>query len=416
MQTLAEAIRKLMPHFEPRGCECLRVDDALGRYAATDVLASYPSPPFDNSAMDGYAVMASNVENATEAAPVVVRVATESKAGPEAPSAVPSNACARIFTGAPIPEGMDSVVIQENTERRGGEVAILSPSSQGQHIRKRGSDFHEGAVIVSQHQRFGAVEIGLLASQDIEEARVFTKPTVAILSTGDELRNLGSERRPGTIVNSNAHTLAAMVKEAGGVPVRLPIVGDSLEAIEASLRDGLTADLVITTGGASMGDYDFMREAMTRLGVENIFWKIRIKPGKPVGFGVAGGTPLISLPGNPVSAMVTFEILVRPAIRKMLGALRPHPPTFSARLKQQHNRRPGRLEFARAHAKRTPGGLEVELTQTQGSGDFSSAAGTNALAILPPDCGILKEGETVEVIPWSHAWDESEEIFIDRVP
>ena len=226
MKTLADALELLMPTIAPLGCERVPLSNALDRYAATELRAQCASPPFDNSAMDGYALSSTLVQNATVENPVVLPISQESRAGTALPNDLQAGTCARIFTGAPIPPDADCVVIQENTERRGEEVVIFSSALVGQHIRKSGSDFEHDSVILPQQRRIGPMEIGMLASQDIVEVPVFTKPTVAIFSTGDELRPVGSTKRAGTIANSNAHTLAAMVREAGGTPICHPIVAD----------------------------------------------------------------------------------------------------------------------------------------------------------------------------------------------
>ena len=189
----------------------------------------------------------------------------------------------------------------------------------------------------------------------------------------------------------------------------------TLDAIQTCLADALTADLVLSTGGASVGEYDFLKEAMSRLGVQLLFSKVKLKPGKPITFGLANGTPVFALPGNPISAMVTFEIFVRPAIRKMLGDPQPHPPVFNAELQSEYMRRPGRLELARAYVERGETGLRASMASKQGSGDFSSVVGTNALVILPAEEGHFKAGAVVEVIPWSHPWGEYEARFIELI-
>lgn len=390
----------MLPAFEPLGDERVHLVEASGRYIAREVRAGFDSPPFDNSAMDGYAVRSSDVESAGSGRAVVLPVRGESRAGVPLPGPLEPGAACRIFTGAPMPRGADAVVIQEDTRRVGERVQILEASPRAKHVRSQGSDVSRGAVLLHPGDRIGPGEIGLLASQNIDHVEVYRRPEVALLSTGDELRALGEALGPGAIVNSNGYALTEMLRSLGVIPVLLPAAPDSLPEIEAALRKALESDVVITMGGVSVGAYDFVHEAFANVGIEPGFWKVRIKPGKPLAFAQFDGKPVIGLPGNPISAMVTFEILVAPCLRKMLGDPRPHPQPVLARLRDSYRRRPGRVEIARAVATREGNEIVVALHDRQGSGSLPSFVGVNALVLLPSDKAELAAGERVEAILW----------------
>ncbi len=400
MRSIAEALASMLPAFVPLGEEELHLLQASGRYVSQEVRARFDSPPFDNSAMDGYAVRASDVEAAGPGHAVELPVRGESRAGvPLAGPLEPAAAC-RIFTGAPMPPGADAVVIQEDSERVGDRVLIREASPIAKHVRAKGSDVSRGAALLHSGDRLGPGEIGLLASQNIDRVQVYRRPEVALLSTGDELRALGEDLGPGAIVNSNVYVLTEMLRALGVIPVPLPAAPDSLPEIEAALRKALEYDVVITMGGVSVGAYDFVHEAFVNVGIEPGFWKVRIKPGKPLAFAQFEGKPVIGLPGNPISAMVTFEILVAPCLRKMLGDPRPHPQPVLARLRDSYRRRPGRVEIARAVATREGNEIVVALHDRQGSGSLPSFVGVNALVLLPSDKAELAAGERVEAILW----------------
>jgi molybdopterin molybdotransferase len=411
MRSIAEALASMMPAFSPLGEEEISLTESAGRHLSRDVTATLDSPPFDNSAMDGYAVRAGDVEGAAKGSPIRLPVRGESRAGGPLPAPLRPGSAYRIFTGAPMPEGADAIVIQEDTERHGNEIAILEASPVGKHIRARGSDVESGAVILRAGDRLWPGEIGLLASQNIARVHVFKQPRVALLSTGDELRELGADLQPGTIVNSNLYVLTEMLRELGVVPVPLPAAPDVLREIESALHEALEADVIITTGGVSVGTYDLVHDAFANVGIELAFWKVRIKPGKPVAFAQYGGKPVIGVPGNPISAMVTFEVLVAPCLRKMLGDPQPHPQPVVARLRDGYRRRPGRVEIARAAALREGDDIVVVLNDRQGSGSLPSFVGVNALVILPAHKAQFEPGERVEAILWGKGLRGAQSFF-----
>jgi molybdopterin molybdotransferase len=400
MRSIAEALAAMLPAFSPLGEEEVLLKRTAGRYLSRDLIARFDSPPFDNSAMDGYAIRVADVASASEALPARLLVRGESRAGGVLPSSLQPGTACRIFTGAPMPAGAGAVVIQEDTERDGDEVRIKEPSTEGTHIRPRGSDLRAGSTLLRAGDRLWPGEVGLLASQNLDRVHVFRQPRVALLCTGDELRELGADLEAGTIINSNVYVLGEMLRALGAIPVPLPAVPDSLPEIEASLRKALEADVVITMGGVSVGAYDLVHRAFESLGIEPSFWKVRIKPGKPIAFAQHEGKPVIGVPGNPMSAMVTFEVLIAPCLRKMLGDPQPHPQPVRARLRHGYCRRPGRVEIARGVATREGEEIVVVLHDLQGSGSLPSFVGVNALVILPADRGELRAGEPVDALLW----------------
>ena len=398
MKSVQEALELMMPAFRPVGTERLALADALERNLAADVLARVDLPEFDNSAMDGYAVRAADVSGATKAAPRVLPLRGESRAGGPLPGPLAAGTTMRIFTGAPLPAGADAIVIQEDTHATGDQIAMHESAAPGDSVRPRGSDLAAGAVLVAKGARLGPGELGILAAQGFSAATVYRRPRVAILSTGDELRDISDPRDPGSIVNSNAYALAAQVRLAGGDPVILPNVPDDMDATLAALEQGLTTDLLLTCGGVSVGDYDLVKAAYAKVGIVADFWKVRIKPGKPLTFGTRGRVPVVGLPGNPISAMVTFEALVRPGIRAMMGDPRPYRARHEARLAVAHRHGTGRLELARATVTLAAGRLVATPLRLQGSGSLPSMVGADALLLLDEAKATFAAGEMLPVL------------------
>jgi molybdopterin molybdotransferase len=272
--------------------------------------------------------------------------------------------------------------MQEDVQAAGGRIAFSRPPPVGAHVRPRASDVALGAVLLARGSQLGPGEVGLLASQGLAAVSVHRRPRVALLGTGDELRDLHDAPRPGSIINSNAYALAAQVQQAGGESVVLPNVGDELEATLRALEGALDCDLVLTCGGVSVGAYDLVKQAFASVGVAADFWKVDLKPGKPVTFGRRGRTPVVGLPGNPVSAMVTFEVLVRPGLRRLLGDPRPYRRRVEATLAVDHAHEPGRVELARATVAMRDGALLATPLKLQGSGSLPSMVGVDALLVL----------------------------------
>lgn len=394
MKPISEALGEVLSAFGPRGVERVSLLEAAGRVLAVAPRARVDLPPFDNSAMDGYAVRAADVVGASEGSPVTLPVCGESRAGGGAPDALPAGSAMRIFTGAVMPAGADAVIMQEDTTREGDAVAVRIAPSAGRHVRHRASDLAAGAELCAGVV-LGPGELGLLASQHHAQVSVYRRPRVAILSTGDELIEVSDSPQPGKIVNSNAYALAAQVREAGGDPWILPNCGDRLEAIVELVRAGLSADVLLSVGGVSVGEYDLMGQAFQQAGVSQGFWKVAIKPGKPLSFGVKDGVPVIGLPGNPVSAMVTFEVFVRPGVRRMLGDPRPFRSHGTVRLAHAHSHRTGRTELARA---RLDGARVADLRRLQGSGSLPSMVGVDAYVVLDANRAEFPEGAELPAI------------------
>jgi molybdopterin molybdotransferase len=400
MLEIRQAQERVLAAFAPLPAETVGLEEARGRFVAVDVIARQDAPPFSNSAMDGYAVRAADVATANGDRPVALPVEGESSAGSAPDRALRPGAAMRIFTGAPVPMGADAIVIQEDTEREGDRVRICFASPEGHHIRFRGEDTRAGEVLLETGAPITSGAIGLLASQGIASVSVHRRPRVAIVSTGDELRDIDAPAAPGTIVDSNRYALAAQIREAGAEPWALPRVGDDLDATVARLEEALEADVVLTTGGVSVGEHDHVKDALARVGISADFWKVRIKPGKPLTFGRRGKTPFVGLPGNPVSAMVTFVVFVLPGLRRMLGDPAPHPRPIPVRLAHDHRHKPGRPELARAELRDGPAGIEAILSQRQGSGALPSVARAEALVLLPADEGSFSKGQELLALPF----------------
>ncbi len=389
-----EAWAHIAAHVRPLAAERVPLDEGQRRFLAAPLHARRDDPPFDNGAMDGYAVRAADVAEASEDRPVALALVDESRAGASAGRALGAGEAIRIFTGAAMPAGADAVVMQEDTTREGDRVLVRLAVPVGHHLRRRGEVLEAGAPLVAARAELRAGEIAIAASQGHAVVAVHRRPRVAILSTGDELLELGAPPRDGAIYDSNTHGLAAAVREAGGVPTILPQGADTQEALDALVREGLQADVLVSTGGVSVGDYDLVHGAFAAAGVSDVFWKVRIKPGKPVRFGVApSGSLAIGLPGNPVSAMVTFELFVRPALRTLLGDPRPHRPTRRVRLARPLRAPETRTELYRAR-------LEGDVAHPERSGssaDMTSLVGCDALLVLPAGAGELTEADAIDV-------------------
>lgn len=399
MIAITEALARMMPRFSALPAERVPLDRALGRFLAADLRAREDVPGFDNSAMDGWAVIAADLAGASRERPVLLPVASESRAGGPLPPPLAPGHTARIFTGAPMPEGADAVVMQEDTERRDGEVAFFLEPKPGKHVRRRAEVLARDGALLGAGAAIGAGEIGALASQGFAEVPVHRQPRVALLSTGDELRAIGEPARPGSLIDSNAHALAAAVREAGGVPVVLPRAGDDRAALLDAVRSGLaSADVLVTCGGVSVGEYDLLHETFREAGVEEVFWKVRLKPGKPLRFGVAPA-PVVGLPGNPVSALLTFELFVRPGLRRMLGDPRPFRDVIDVELATSLEASPSRTELVRARVETRAGALPLAMPhRDQGSGALTSLVGLDALVIVPEGAGSLQAGSAARAL------------------
>ncbi|WP_030169145.1 gephyrin-like molybdotransferase Glp [Spirillospora albida] len=376
----------------------LALPDARGAVLAEPVSAPVPLPPFDNSAMDGYAVVAADIARASEADPVTLPVAGDNMAGEPGVPAIAPGTTARIMTGAPLPAGADAVVPVEWTDGGTETVRITRSAPPGNHIRRAGEDVRAGQVVMAAGTRLGAAQLGMLAAVGRGHVTVRPKPRVVVLSTGTELREPGTPLGPGQIWESNSFMIVAAVAEAGGVGHRHATIDDEPGKVMGTLRDQLVrADAIVTTGGVSMGARDVVKEALTGTGTVD-FHKVRMRPGKPQGFGLLDGVPVFTLPGNPVSAYVAFQVFVRPALRAMQGLPAESLPIVGAVLTEDVTSPPGLRQYLRAHLTLTRSSYTATPADTQGSHQLASLSSANGLIVLPEDAESLPAGSHVDVM------------------
>jgi molybdopterin molybdotransferase len=370
--------------------------DALGRVLAEPVVSRIDVPSWDNSAMDGYAVRSADLTGEPPRLRVVQRIAAGSAGGQ-----LPPGTAARIFTGAPIPPGADTVVVQEACERVGDAVLIRELPKRGANIRRAGEDIRNGTAVIAAGTRLGPAHLGLAASVGVAELEVCGRPRVALFCSGDELVMPGQPLGPGQIYNSNQFTAAALLRALGCEVVNLGIVEDSLEATcDALERAAAGADLVLATGGVSVGEEDHVKPAVERLGSLDL-WKIAIRPGKPLAFGRVGGTPFLGTPGNPVSLFVTFVLFARPFILRMQGRRDLDPVVIRALADFDWPKPDQRREFARARLEpAADGSLRVQAHPSRSSGVLSSVAWANGLAVIP-EGQAPRRGDPVDFLPFS---------------
>ena len=397
MLSVEEALDRVLSRVVPLPTEQVNLLGALDRVLAEPVLALLDIPPWPNSSMDGYALRSEDVRTATREQPARLRVAGRIPAGALASRPIAPGEAFRIFTGAPLPEGADSVIPQEEVEADGEVVRVLRRVGRGEYVRAAGEDVRAGETVLEPGHQIRAAEVGLLATLGRPQVRVFRRPRVAILSTGDELVDLGGQIGPGKIPNSNTYSLMAQVVEAGGEPINLGVAGDSVETLDERLRWGLSADVLISSAGVSVGELDFVRDALIRLGAELHLWQVAMRPGKPITFGSLGPRPVFGLPGNPVSAMVTFELFVRPALRKMAGHRVLHRPTIRAKALAPIPNPGRRRGYLRVVLTPSDGGYGARLTGEQGSAILRSMVMADGLAVVPPDTTV-PTGAEVTVI------------------
>jgi molybdopterin molybdotransferase len=377
------------------------LDDAAGSVLAEDVTSPIDIPAWTNSAMDGYATRGADVRGASAGRPVRLRVVEQIPAGAFPSREIGAGECARIFTGAPLPSGADSVIRQEDTDFGTAIVTITSDRDVGVNFRRAGEDIRKGALVLAEGTAIGPAELGVLASIAVAHPVVYRRPRVGILASGDEIVDVDqpdlilSGRK---IASSNTHTLTALVREAGGEPVNLGIAADTPESLRAHFARAADCDLLVTTAGISVGEHDHVLKVLEELGGALRFWKIRMRPGAPVGFGVLGAVPWVGLPGNPVSTMVTFELFVRPAIRAMAGHRLPYRRSVPVRMAEKVTLKPKLQHFLRGIVTETGQGLEARLTGPQGSGILTSMVLANALLVIPEGQFETAAGATVQAI------------------
>jgi molybdopterin molybdotransferase len=383
MLSVEEAQAQVLEEIGLLGEERVPLAEARGRVLREDVTAPRDLPPGDNSAMDGYAVRAADVARATPETPVRLEVVADIAAGHPVSLAIEPGTCMRIMTGALVPEGADAVVQVEWTDGGRETVAVSRSVREGANLRRRGEDMREGAVVLHAGSAIGPGEIGLLAGLGRTEVVVAQRPVVAIFSTGDELVEHLDAIEPGRILNTNGPLLAALVEAAGGIARPLGIVRDAHDATVRAFEDASSADFTLSSGGVSVGAFDYVKGALEALGAETKFWRVAMKPGKPLFVSRLRGKVVFGLPGNPVSCFVSFHLFVAPALRKALGLREPWlPPRVRARLGSAVRSNGERRVFARATLCAEDGELVAHPLTSQGSGSLTSMAGVNALVIV----------------------------------
>jgi len=392
-----EALDKILSHVLPLGFEKVSLLDALGRVIGEDIYAKRNIPPLDNSAMDGYALKSEDIQKASQNHPVRLVVIEDLPAGFISTKTIEKGKAIRIMTGAPIPKGADTVIPVEVTKKEDGFVLIFNAAGPGENIRESGEDVKQGDRVISRGDIVRPAEVGMLASVGRSFVSVYQRPLVAILCTGDELVDVDGDLDEVKIISSNSYTIGAQVKDCGAIPLQLGIAKDRKEEIEEKLRQGIRADVLISSAGVSVGDYDFVKDVMKHLGTEMVFWKVAMRPGQPLAFGTMGGKPVFGLPGNPVSSMISFEQFVRPSLLKMMGCRQIFRPLVEAVLKEEIKKTVGRRYFIRGSISFENNQYVVTTTGEQGSGMLRSMVRANGLIVIPEDQEIVRAGEKVRV-------------------
>ncbi len=400
MTTCSDALRLILDSVAPLPTRPTPLLDALGLVLADRLVSPETVPPFTNSAMDGYAVRAEDVASVAAAAPALLEVLADLPAGSVATHEVTAGTAIRIMTGAPLPAGADSVVPVEATTSEGRRVRIAAPVKAGANVRLAGEDLREGEVLLPAGFALTPAALGVLASVGLAEVSVRPRIRVAILTTGDELVDASAKPGPGQIRDSNVQTMCGQVATFGAVAVPIPRVPDTREAVTAALtRARAEADVVVTNGGISVGDYDFIKEVLGGFGAREVFWKVKQKPGGPLGFWLWEGTPVFGIPGNTVAAMVCMEEYVRPALRKMMGHAKLLRPEVTATFEGSFRKSApdGKVHLIRVRARREGDRVVVSPSGPQGSGILSSMLRSNALALVPADALELNTGDQLPV-------------------
>jgi molybdopterin molybdotransferase len=404
MLSVIEAAERITTAVAPLASERVALDEALGLVLAEDVRSPITLPHWDNSAMDGYAIHGDDVQGASDAAPVTLPVAETIAAGAFASRPLARGEAMRIMTGAPLPKGADTVVRVEDTDAGLERVRVLKDRDVRKNVRHRGEDIREGEIALPRGLAIGAAQVGVLASVGQATVMAHRRPRVAILGSGDELVDIEEfnlVKRGERIVSSNRHTLEALVRLNGGVPIALGHAKDTLADVTALLERAVASkpDLIVTSAGVSVGEHDHTRTAVEQMGTALDFWRVRMRPGAPLGFGRVRDVPWIGLPGNPVSAMVTFELFVRPAIRRMLGHARVHRTPVRVTLEEPVSIGAKLTHFYRAIVTpRADGQLGAKLTGPQGSGILTSMSMANALLIVPEESTTIPAGAQLSAL------------------
>ncbi len=398
MLKVEEALEAILTNINVLPSEEARITDSLDRVLREDIYSDTDIPTLANSAMDGYAVKSSDTSGASKSKPMTLKVIYDLKAGDIAKMALKKGQAMRIMTGAPIPEGADSVIIVEDTEKKGKDgVLIFKEARLGENIRKAGEDIKKGEKVLQKGILLNSAHVGILASLGRPIVKLTRRPKVAILATGDEVIDVDERLEPGKLRSSNTYTLYSQVLQCGGIPKNLGIAKDKPEELEKKLRQGLDCDLILTSGGVSVGDYDLVKFILAKIGTDIKFWKVAMRPGKPLVFGRLNQKFIFGLPGNPVSSMISFEVFVRPAILKLLGQEQDTRKEVDAVLEEDINKKKGLRYFVRAKTRWEDGIYLTRTTGPQGSGILKSMAIANSLIILAEEEEYVQKGTRVTV-------------------
>lgn len=397
MITVAEALEQILQTIHPLGLERITILDALGRVLGEDVRAGRNIPPKDNSAMDGYALRFQDTIGASPHHPVVLEVIEDIPAGAIPQKSIAAGQAARIMTGAPLPEGADGVLKMEDTEKDGQKIKIKAEAQYGQDIRRAGEDVQEGELVMPKGTIVRPAGIGMLASLGRSFVSVYQRPLVAVLATGNELVDIDENPSPWKIINSNSYSIASQALDCGALVMQVGIAKDKREDLITKFQAAMRADVIISSGGVSVGDYDLVKDILQEVGSKMLFWQVAMRPGKPLAFGKTGNVPMFGLPGNPVSSMISFEQFIRPAILKMMGHKHIFRRTVRAVLQEDIEKRMGLTHFIRGLVTVDAGGHTVSTTGEQGSGILKSMVRANGLIVLPESLDKVKSGAEVKV-------------------
>ena len=400
MLNIEEALKAILDHATPLTPVAMPLDEAAGLVLAEDVMARGNVPPFANSAMDGFAVIASDIQQAAETMPARLHILEDVPAGTVATQPVRPGTTIRIMTGAPLPDGADTVVHVEVTRTEGNDVLIMLALKAGVNVRRMGEDMKDGAVVLTAGTVLRPGEVGVCAAAGHATVAVFPRARVAVLTTGSELVDAAQVPGPGQIRDANAHSLRAQVAAMGAIPVVFDRVHDTREAVRSALEQALfQTDVVLTNGGVSVGDYDFVKEVLQEMSAELVFWRVKQKPGKPMAFWTLGSKCIVGLPGNPVSCMVCAEEYVRPLVRRMMGHALLYRPVRTAVLDERYAKGSdaGRAHFVRVRLQARDGALHAVSTGPQGSGILTSMALATGIAVLHEDTPVVEAGQSVHV-------------------
>ncbi len=397
--SVKEAQKKVLSaRFSPRLSK-LTILDSLGLVLAEDITSKDNIPNYDNSAMDGYAVKAADIKGAARSSPVRLRIYKgDIAAGDTSKTELEPGFCIPIMTGAAVPRGCDCVVMKEDTEAEGSNLLVYRECSKGENIRLGGEDIRKGELVLSKLKKLYPADIGILASLGIGEVTVYAPPRVGIISTGNEIIEIDKKLSPGKVRDSNSYSLASQVREAGAKPVRYGIVPDHRDSLQKNISGALKdCDLLLLSGGVSVGEYDYVKEILVDAGAELIFWRVNQKPGKPLTFLTSGDKMIFGLPGNPVSVMVCFEMYVRPLIRKMMGYEGLFRKKVRAKALEDIRHKKGRTNFARVILSRKGGTYYFKPTGAQGSGILTSMSKADGIAVFGQSLGGIKKGDKADV-------------------